>query len=446
MSGVRSSVRRGEILAIAYPIIFGNLAQTLIALTDTAFLGRVSAVALGASMMAGIYYFIYGTLAWGFAIGVQIIIARRLGEGKLERIGVIFHHGVLVVALLSAALFSILHFTTAPVLEAVIKSPNILAGALEYMHFRHWGIIFVCFNYLFRYFYIGLSTTKVITYSTIVMAVVNIALDYLLIFGHYGFPEMGIGGAALASVIAEVSALVFFIGYTLMFLPLKRYSMLAFHKFEGWLISAIFKLAFPTMLQKLFSFGTWFLFFMFVEHLGEIPIAVSGVIRSVYMLLGISVFAFGATANTLVSRLIGAGRQTEVLPTLRRITTLSFATIVPLVGGALLFPHEVLSIYTNDVALLTAGVPALYVLCAGVVSMVAAMIYFEAISGTGNTLQALIVEFFVLVAYTGAIWFFANYLQATVAVVWASEAVYGVTMTILSVLFMRLYPWGKKVI
>ena len=98
---MRSSVKNKIIWTIALPIIFGNLAQTLIALTDTAFLGRVSAVALGASMMAGIYYYIYSTLAWGFAIGIQIIVARRLGEGRLDRIGVIFEHGLFFVLFLS---------------------------------------------------------------------------------------------------------------------------------------------------------------------------------------------------------------------------------------------------------------------------------------------------------------------------------------------------------
>lgn len=446
MSGVRSSVTKKEIWNIAYPIIFGNLAQTLIALTDTAFLGRVSAVALGASMMASIYYYIFGTLAWGFAIGVQIMIARRLGEGRFERIGVIFQHGLGVVALLSITLFTVLHFTTGEVLHLVIQSPNIYASAMEYMDYRHWGIIFVCFNYLFRYLYIGLSNTKVITYSTIIMAMVNIVLDYILIFGKFGFPQMGVGGAALASVIAELSALVFFIGYTIVRLPLKKYAMSIYHPFELWLVQTIFKLALPTMFQKLFSFGTWFLFFAFVEHMGEIPIAVSGVIRSIYMLLGIPVFAFGATANTLVSRLIGAGKQNEVWGTLWKITLMSFIAILPLVCFAYLRPREVLSIYTNDLTILESGVGALYVLCGGVVSMVMAMVFFEAISGTGNTFQALILEFVVLLIYTGSIYMFAGVLNGTVALVWTSEAVYGVSTTILSILFMKFYPWERKVI
>ena len=97
-----TSIKNKTIWTIAYPIIFGNLAQTLIALTDTAFLGRLSPIALGASMMAGIYYYVYSTLAWGFSIGIQIIVARRLGENKLNRIGVIFEHGLVFVLFLSS--------------------------------------------------------------------------------------------------------------------------------------------------------------------------------------------------------------------------------------------------------------------------------------------------------------------------------------------------------
>ena len=227
---MRSSVKNKIIWTIALPIIFGNLAQTLIALTDTAFLGRVSAVALGASMMAGIYYYIYSTLAWGFAIGIQIIVARRLGEGRLDRIGVIFEHGLFFVLFLSTGLFLIQHYFTNDILARIIQSPNIYAAAVEYMDYRHYGIIFVCFNFLFRSLYIGLSDTKVISFTTAIMAMVNIFLDYVLIFGKWGFPEMGVGGAALASVCAEISATFFFIGYTLVKLPLNTYSLFYFHK------------------------------------------------------------------------------------------------------------------------------------------------------------------------------------------------------------------------
>ena len=138
---MKTIITNQTIWNIAYPIILGSLAQTLITLTDTAFLGRVSEVALGASAMAGIYYYVFSTLAWGFSIGIQIIVARRLGEGKLNRIGVVFEHGLCFVFLLSMTLFLIQRYYSDVLLGASIQSPNIYAAAMEYMfqlptHFR----------------------------------------------------------------------------------------------------------------------------------------------------------------------------------------------------------------------------------------------------------------------------------------------------------------------
>lgn len=441
---MRSSVKNKTIWTIAYPIIFGNLAQTLIALTDTAFLGRVSAVALGASMMAGIYYYVYSTLAWGFAIGIQIIVARRLGEGRLERIGVIFEHGLFFVLFLSSGLFLVQHFLNNDILAKIIQSPNIYAAAIEYMDYRHYGIIFVCFNFLFRSLYIGLSNTKIIGFTTAIMAVVNIFLDYVLIFGNWGFPAMGVGGAAFASVYAEISALLFFIGYSIIKLPLKTYTLFYFHKLEGWLMKSILQLAFPTMIQKLFSFGTWFIFFALVEHMGETPIAVSGIIRSVYMLIMIPVFAFGATANTLTSRLIGEGKHNEVMPTLFKTIGQGLIAILPVLLCCLFIPHTVLSIYTNDIALANASIPSLLVICCASIAMSFGIPLFEAVSGTGNTSKALLLESIVLIAYTFSVWFFASYISTKVAWVWTSEFTYGVLIGLASWIFMRFASWQRK--
>ena len=190
--------------------MLGNIAQTIITFTDTAFLGHLGVVALGASMLAGLFYLLFTTVALGFAIGIQIIVARRFGERNYGRIGVIFQHGSLFVLLLGIILFSVLYFFSDPLLLRIIDSPNIYAASMEYIEYRQFGILFVCFNFLYRALYVGISNTKVITYSTIIMAVVNIVLDYCLIFGNLGFPQMGIGGAALASLCAEISAFVFF--------------------------------------------------------------------------------------------------------------------------------------------------------------------------------------------------------------------------------------------
>ena len=146
----RTHITNKEIWAIALPIMLGNLAQTIINFTDTAFLGHVGVIALGASMLAGLFYFVFTTIATGFAIGIQIIVARRFGEGRLDRIGVIFEHGSIVVMILGLILFSILYFFSDALLLWLIDSPNIYEASLEYIKYRRFGIIFVCFNFLFR--------------------------------------------------------------------------------------------------------------------------------------------------------------------------------------------------------------------------------------------------------------------------------------------------------
>ena len=96
---MKVQITNKEIWRIALPIMLGNMAQTIINFTDTAFLGHLGVIALGASMLAGLFYFVFTTIATGFAIGIQIIIARRFGEGNHGRIGVIFQHGSVFVFL-----------------------------------------------------------------------------------------------------------------------------------------------------------------------------------------------------------------------------------------------------------------------------------------------------------------------------------------------------------
>ena len=198
------------------------------------------------------------------------------------------------------------------------------------------------------------------------------------------------------------------------------------------------------MFQKLLSFGTWFIFFALVEHMGETPIAVSGIIRSVYMLVMIPVFAFGATANTLTSRLIGEGKQKEVLPTVFKTIRQGLIAILPVLLCCLLMPHTVLSIYTPDLPLATASIPSLLVICCASLAMSFGIPLFEAVSGTGNTSYALILESIVLVAYTFSVWFFASFLGSQVEWVWTSEFTYGALIGLISLAYLKIANWQKK--
>lgn len=439
-----SSVTSRMIWDIAYSIMLGNLAQTIISLTDTAFLGRLGEVELGASAMSGIYYYFFTTLSWGFAIGVQIIVARRFGEGNFSKIGRTLEHGLIFVLAIATLLFSILHFLSPTILRSVITSDNIYRVSVEYLSMRSFGIFFASINFMFRSFYIGLSKTKSISYSTLIMAVVNIFLDWALIFGTPFNEAMGVRGAALASVCAEISATLFFIIYTIKTHPIKNFRLFSRFKFEPQILNAVLGLSIPTMSQKLLTYGSWLIFFFMIEGMGERPLAVTMVVRSVFMLIGIPAFALGSTSNTLTSRLIGEGRNSEVIPTIWRVIRVGFVISAPVTILIMLFPSECLGIYTDNESIVADAIPILYQICFTVYAYCVAMPFFEAVSGTGYTRFALYLEIAVQVLYMGAIFWFTKVIYASLSWVWTTEIVYSVTLAILTILFMKYYNWGSK--
>ena len=437
-----TSITNREIWRIAYPIMLGNLAQTIITFTDTAFLGHLGTNELSASMMAGLYYFVFTTLAMGFAIGIQIFIARRYGEGDYKRIGVVFQHGALFVLGLGILLFGVLFFFSHRLLHVIIESENIFVAANEYLKFRQFGIMFVVFNFLFRSFYVGISSTQVITYSTLIMAVVNIFFDWALIFGNVGLPEMGIGGAALASLLAEITAFFFFWIYTYFKIPHEEYGMFRWHQWQPALMGDILKVAFPSMIQRLFSFGAWFIFFVMIEKMGETAIGVSSVVRSTYMIIIIPGIAFASTANTLTSRIIGEGKSSEVMASIWKVVKNSFLCSAVLVAVVAVIPHLVLQIYTDDQALAQAAIPSVYVICVATLLGTFSMTFFEAVSGTGNTSAAMALEFGILIIYI--IYVFLMSKTSTIASVWTAEWVYNISIGLISLVYIWKADWGRK--
>ena len=154
-----------NIWRISYPLILSFLATSLINMTDTAFMGRISDVALGAAGLGGIYFLIFLMASLGLGIGAQIIMARYHGEGNLPRIGRVFDNLTYLMILLSIALIG-LHFIVAPfVLGTVIASEAILESTLNYLGIRVIGFFpsFLAIGY--RSFLTGVSTTRPISSS-----------------------------------------------------------------------------------------------------------------------------------------------------------------------------------------------------------------------------------------------------------------------------------------
>jgi putative MATE family efflux protein len=433
-----------NIWKIAYPIILGSVAQNIIALTDTAFLGHLSEIALGAAAIATIFYFAVVMLGWGFGLGTQIVIARRFGEGNYARVGKTFDHALYFLLILSILLLGFMQIQAPPILKEIVQSDAIFQASTDYISVRAWGILFACVNLLFRAFYIGIAKTKVISWSTAFMAVINIFLDYALIFGELGLPEMGIKGAALASVIAEACVLIFFLIYTFKKTPLNKYKLFAFPKIDKDLYTRLLKVSFPMMVQNFLALSCWFVFFLLVEKMGERELAISNIIRSIYVLIMVPVWAFASAANTLVSQVLGEGEPKEVIPVIFRTIKMSFLAVLALVGVSLLSPELVISIYTEEPSLILETKPVLYVIFGAALLFPIAITLFQGVSGTGNTFHAMLIEIVVLACYLGGVYTLIEVFELPISGVWISEYFYAGFLAFGSWLYLRFANWKES--
>ena len=433
-----------EIWLISYPILISLVMEQMIGMTDTAFLGRVGEIELGASAIAGIYYMVIFMMAFGFSIGAQIMIARRNGERQYREIGPIFYQGIYFLLALAVIAFAISLYFSPQLLKSIISSPHIYEAAVSYINWRIFGFFFSFIMVMFRAFFVGTTQTKTLTLNSIVMVLSNVVFNYILIFGKFGFPKLGIAGAAIGSSLAELISVLFFIIYTWKRIDCRKYALNKLPAFQPEILKRILGVSFWTMIQNLLSMSTWLTFFLFVEHLGERALAVTNIIRNVSGIPFMITLAFATTCGSLVSNLIGAGETQCVQGTIRQHIRIAYAFVIPLLLFFTLFPQLILSIYTDIPALREASVASLWVLCTGYLIMVPANVYFQSVSGTGNTRTALVMELCVLVVYVAYITGIILYFRADVAFCWTSEHLYAT----LTLIFCRWYilkgNWQQK--
>lgn len=430
-----------KIWYIAYPILTGMIIQQLIGLTDTAFLGRVGKIELGASAIAGVFYVMIFMLGQGFSIGAQIFIAQHNGERRYRRIGQIFYQSLFF--LFFFALFFILgiHFYAENILKNLISSPLVLQAALDYLYPRSYGFIFSFAIVMFRAFYIGTTQTKVLSLNAYVMLIMNVVFDYLLIFGKCGFPELGVTGAAIASVLSEAASTLFFIIYTLIKTPYKKFGLDIPYFRNLHTLFRVLKISIWTMLQNMVSFATWLFFMLAVEHIGENELAISNILRSVSALPFMIINALLGTANAITGNLYGADKEKEIKTTATRIIVIGYiggfvATLLLLVS-----PFWVMRIYTNDEPLILQAIPAYYSSMTTYFSLVPGFVFLGIIFGVGETKAAMYLELLALFVYTFAVWFIVVYLKADIAVCWLTEHAYNASLSLLTYLYICKKNW-----
>ena len=433
-----------NIWRVAYPILISLVMEQMIGLTDTAFLGRVGEVELGASAIAIIYYMVLFMIGFGFSLGAQIIIGRRNGEGNFLATGKIFWTGLYFVLGLAGGLIVLSEIFSPWLMGLMVSSEAIYDAALSYVRWRLPGMAFAFVTTMFRAFYVGTTQTKTLTLNSVVMVLSNILFNWILIFGKFGCPALGITGAAIGSSLAELVSLIFFVVYTRLKCDRKKYGLDKAATFEMSELKAMMPVCTWTMIQHTVSISTWFIFFLYIEHLGERALAISNITRSVSGLMWVVLQAFSATCSTLVSNIIGEGHQEKVMSLVKRIMKLSYGLVSAMILGFCLFPEAIARIYTDIPDLIHASVPAMVVMSSSYFLAVGGQVFFLAVSGTGSTKTAFRLELIALVVYMLYCSVIIGMLKLDVAICWTAEHVYSLVLLICSWWYMRSGRWKNR--
>lgn len=435
-----------NIWLVAYPIIISLVMEQLIGMTDTAFMGRVGEVELGASAIAGVFYLVIFLAAMGFSVGAQILIGRRNGEGEYKAIGNVFYQGIFFLFSLAVVLFTLTQCFSGMILDKLVSSADVAEKAESYIEWRVYGFFFSFVATMFRAFYVGTTQTKTLTLNSMVMVIANIIFNYILIFGKFGLPAYGIAGAGMGSSLAELVSLIFFIVYTRRKIDYKKYGLNLIPKVKIDELKKILGISTWIMVQNFFSISTWFIFYIYVEHLGELPLAITNVIRSLSGFPFMILVGIASSCSSMVSNMIGGGHNDKVGMVINRHMKLCFLIITPLLVIIAIFPELFLSIYTDIEEVIVHSVPALWVMCISYLFQIPSQVYFSSISGTGNTKTAFGIEMFTLLCYMIYITITILVLRIDVTWAWSSECIYATVMFTLSYKYLKSGKWeGRQI-
>ena len=240
-------------LKLAYPVILGMLGHTLIGIVDNFMVGRLGSTELAAVSLGNSFIFIGMSLGIGFSTAITPLIAEADAEKNTKKIRTTFHHGLLLCTILGIILFMLIVLSKS-LMVFMHQPPEVVAMAGPYIDWVAFSLIPVVVYQGYKQFSDGLGSTKYAMISIYMANVVHVFFNYVLIYGIWFFPKLGILGAALGTVISRIMMVVF-MHYLLRFdKNIKTYfKNFSFKEIKQSILVKIINLGFPSAMQMLFE-------------------------------------------------------------------------------------------------------------------------------------------------------------------------------------------------
>lgn len=238
---------------LAYPVVLGMLGHTLIAIVDNFMVGKLGSTELAAVSLGNSFLFIGMSLGIGFSTAITPLIAEADAEKDDKKIRTTFHHGLLLCSALGIAVFMMIVLSK-PIMGLMHQPKAVVDLAAPYIDWVAFSLIPVIIFQGYKQFADGLSQTKYSMYAIYLANVVHVFFNYVLIYGVWGFPKLGILGAALGTVFSRIMMVVFIHFLLRKNILFKKYfKNFTFKEIKKSILKKIINLGFPSAMQMLFE-------------------------------------------------------------------------------------------------------------------------------------------------------------------------------------------------
>lgn len=437
------SLNYRTILSVALPMMGASFVQSIVLLTASAFLSRYSTDAFAAVGNAGLIYISMHMFVVGISDGAQILISRRIGQGRYDALGQLLGSSVLTLSLIVLSLFSFAQLLLPELIFGYAKHVEIAQAQVDYLSIRSYGLFFAMMMLPVQAYYFAFGKSWVPLVSAIVTAVGNVVLDYSLIFGNFGFPEMGLRGAALAATISDGLSALFLVSFFFLSKEHIKYKLFKQFRLMKSTFIEIFKLSFPIVFQGTVSLSTWTIFFIWLEQMGKFELTVSQNIRTVYFLAFVPVWGFAAATKTYISQYVGAKRLGEIKTIQWRIQLLSLIFMLIAFHGSFLYPETIISWINPEDEYISKSAETLRYVSLSMFIFAYFSVFFQTINGIGKTHITFLIEAITVGLYTLSAYLLIKVWQVDIVYVWTVEYVYFCSMGLLSFAYLKLFNWKK---
>jgi MATE family, multidrug efflux pump len=380
--------RYRTILTLALPIMGGMVSQNIMNLVDTAMVGSQGKAALAAVGMSSFVAFMSQAFVMGLSSGVQAMAARRMGEGREAETAFPLNGGLLL-AIGFGLPITVLLYLLAPLFYPYLNDDGaVIAEGVPYLRARLFAVTAVGMNFSFRGYFNGVNQSRIYMRSLIVMHICNLALNYTLIYGHFGMPAMGATGAGVGTAIATyVGTLTYIVqGFVhargngfLKGLP------------DRATMRTMLQLSVPSGIRQVFFATGLTVLFWIVGRVGTAELAAANVIVNLMLVAILPGIGLGMAAASLVGQALGRDDQPDASQWGWDVSKVAFV-ILGLIGvPMLLIPEALIGFFVNDPATIAIGSMPLRLVGATIALDGIAQVLQAAMLGAGDSRRIMYV-------------------------------------------------------